>query len=111
MKIKSKKWIERESLKKWREEVLKRDNYTCQICKKKPNRCQVHHIIPRQIKELRYDVMNGITLDFNHHKVGVRSPHLNSLWFSLWLRKNKPEQYKYLIKKIKEIEDQKTLKK
>ena len=103
MKIKSKKWIDRERLKQWREEVLKRDDYTCQISKKKPNRCQVHHILPRQIKELRYDVMNGIVLNFQNHKVGKFSAHNNALFFTSWLRKNKPEQYKYLMKKMEEI--------
>ena len=104
MKIKSKKWIERELLKEWRLKVLKRDNYTCQISKKKPNRPQCHHILPRQIKELRYDVMNGIVLDFNHHKVGVRSAHQNALFFADFLRKNKPKQYKYLMRKMKQLE-------
>ena len=98
MKIKSKKWKDRESLKKWREEVLIRDDYKCQICNKKPNKPHVHHIIPRQIKGLRYNLKNGITLCFNHHKVGVQSPHLNSIWFTMWLRKNKPSQYKYLMR-------------
>lgn len=100
MKIKSKKWIARENLRKWREEVLKRDKGLCQICKKKPNRAHVHHIIPREVKELRYDVMNGIVLDFNHHKVGKESAHQNALFFASWLRKNKPNQYKYLMKYI-----------
>ncbi len=110
MKIKSKKWIDREALKKWREEVLKRDHGMCQVCGNKPNKAHVHHIIPRQVKELRYDVMNGITLDFNHHKVGVLSPHLNALWFSSWLKKNKPEQYNYLTRKLREIEKLKKIK-
>ena len=100
MKVKSKKWIAREALKKWREQVLERDKWICQICRKKPSRPHVHHIIPRIIKELRYDVMNGIVLCFNHHKVGIFSPHLNALWFSNWLRKNKPNQYKYLMMRI-----------
>ena len=108
MKIKSKKWIEREALKNWREAVLKRDEGVCQICKKKPNKIHVHHIIPRQVKELRYDVMNGIALDFNHHKVGRNSAHNNALFFSAWLRKNKPEQYKYLMKYITSLEMDKT---
>ena len=100
MKIKSKKWIEREKLKEWRRQVLLRDNGICQICKKKSGKLHVHHIIPRQIKELRYDVMNGLALCFYDHKVGKNSCHQNALFFSAWLRKNKPEQYKYLMKKI-----------
>jgi len=101
MKIKSKKWIEREKLKEWRKQVLLRDKGICQICKKKPNKPHCHHIIPREVKELRYDVMNGIALCFYHHKVGKESCHNNALWFSQWLRKNKPKQYKYLMKRIK----------
>ena len=100
MKIKSKKWIEREALKLWREEVLKRDNGICQVCGNKPNRIHVHHIIPRQIKELKYDVMNGLALCYNCHKVGKNACHQNALWFADWLRKNKPIQYKYLMNKI-----------
>lgn len=100
MKIKSKKWIARENLRIWREQVLKRDKGICQICKKKPNKIHVHHIIPKQVKELKYDVMNGIALDFNCHKVGKNAAHQNSLFFSSWLKKNKPEQYKYLMRFI-----------
>ncbi|KKK97467.1 hypothetical protein LCGC14_2652450 [marine sediment metagenome] len=98
MKIKSKKWIEREKLKEWRKQVLLRDKGMCQICKKKPNKPNCHHIIPEGVKELRYDVMNGMVLCFHNHKVGILSPHMHALWFSRWLRKNKPEQYKYLMR-------------
>ncbi len=107
MKVKSKKWLEREALRKWREEVLKRDNGLCQICMKKPNRQHIHHIIPRQVKELKYDVNNGLCLCFNHHKVGVRSAHLNALFFAKFMAKNKPTQYKYLMKRLEEIENAK----
>ena len=104
MKKKSKKWIEREKLNSWRLAVLERDNYTCQICKVKPLKINVHHIIPRQFKETKYDINNGICLCFQHHKVGKYSPHLNSLYFYIWLKENKKEQFEYLIKKIKEKE-------
>jgi len=107
MKIKSKKWIEREKLKEWREACLKRDNHQCQISKKKSGKLHVHHIIPRQVKELRYDVMNGITLNFYYHKVGVNSAHQNALFFVQFLAKNKKSQYKYLMKKLGEIKDAK----
>ena len=100
MKIKSKKWIERENLKTWRKDVLKRDDFKCQICNKKVNKPHVHHIIPKEFKELKLDIMNGLTLCFNHHKVGRYSPHLNALWFYNWLKNNKPEQFKYLVTKI-----------
>ena len=100
MKTKSKKWLDREALKTRREGVLKRDHGMCQICGNKPNKAHVHHIIPRQVKDTRYDVMNGIVLCFNHHKVGVMSPHVNALWFAKWFKLHKKEQYKDLMKKI-----------
>jgi len=105
MKIKSKKWKDRESLKLWREQVLKRDKGECQVCKTKPNKSHVHHIIPRQVKELRYDIKNGIVLCFNHHTVGKFSPHQNALWFTMWLRKNKLSQYKYLMRWLRKWQD------
>jgi len=105
MKIKSKKWMEREKLKLWRNLVLTRDDFKCQICYSKPNKPNIHHIIPKQVKELRYDVMNGITLCYNHHKVGVHSPHMNALWFFIWFRdiycKDKSERFNYLMDKLK----------
>jgi 5-methylcytosine-specific restriction endonuclease McrA len=101
MKIKSKKWIERENLKCWRNLILARDDFKCQICGHKPVKPHIHHIIPKQVKELEFDIMNGITLCFNHHKVGLHSPHMNALWFFPWLQENKSEQFKYLIEKIK----------
>ncbi len=102
MKVKSKKWSEREELKTWRNKVLERDNFKCQICQYKPSKPHVHHIIPKQDKELRYDINNGITLCFNHHKVGLHSPHQNSLFFSEWLKINKPNQFEYLLRRINE---------
>ena len=100
-KTKSKKTIEREKLKEWRMLVLVRDDYKCQICETKPTKPHVHHIIPKQVKETRYDINNGITLCFNHHKVGFHSPHMNALWFFIWFRETKPEQFNYLIDKLK----------
>lgn len=101
MKVKSKKYIEREQLTAWRLICLNRDDFKCQVCKKKPDKPHVHHIIPTQFKELMYDVMNGICLCFNHHKVGKYSPHQNALWFYEWLKNEKPEQFKYLRDKMK----------
>jgi predicted restriction endonuclease len=56
--------------KKWRKEVYKRDNHTCQwpgcSCKKRLN---AHHIKTwANFPGLRFDVNNGITLCYDHHK-------------------------------------------
>jgi len=85
----------------WKDIIRERDNYTCQICGKKINKyAHSHHIVPRQLKELRWDVNNGITLCFNHHKVGSYSPHQNALWFSEWMMINRPTQYCYLLDRL-----------
>lgn len=62
--------IERGSVdnKKWRESVLERDKYTCQICGCKDTQMQAHHIEGfARNEDLRYMVNNGLTLCFNCH--------------------------------------------
>lgn len=55
----------------WRNEVYKRDHYTCRICKK---HCQKKDIVAHHIKlfadfpELRFSVDNGITLCRSCHR-------------------------------------------
>lgn len=49
-----------EEYKKWREEVLKRDNYTCQKCGVRGGKLQVHHILNfADYPELRISMENG----------------------------------------------------
>tara|TARA_R110000765_G_scaffold401626_1_gene497038 strand:- start:224 stop:490 length:267 start_codon:yes stop_codon:yes gene_type:complete len=51
--------------KKFRLDVLKRDKFTCQMCKKrgKKTRLNVHHIMKwSSAASLRFDIDNGITL-------------------------------------------------
>ena len=110
MRKKSSKTIDRENLSLWRNKILLRDNNECQICKselknKENSKFHAHHIIPKEIKLTRYDVNNGITLCFYHHKVGRKSAHNNAIWFSEWFKKYKPLQFKYILEKLKEIEN------
>jgi len=102
MKIKSKKWIARENLRIWREAVLKRDNYKCQICRKKDTKLNTHHIIPKVFKKFQFEVNNGITLCFYHHK-GRFSPHANPIWFAEWLRINRNELYIIALERLCKI--------
>lgn len=54
---------------KWRYEVYRNDNYTCQICGAKGKRIEAHHIKKfSDFPELRFDIKNGITLCFNCHR-------------------------------------------
>ena len=59
-------------LRKWRRDVIKRDNYTCQRCFAKGTKGNVlhaHHIEPYERNpELRVDVDNGITYCNADHK-------------------------------------------
>lgn len=56
--------------KEWREEVFKRDNYTCQYCNIKGNCLEPHHLKSKQcFPELVYNVDNGITLCKKHHRL------------------------------------------
>jgi 5-methylcytosine-specific restriction endonuclease McrA len=58
--------------KKWRTEVFKRDNYTCQLClesKSVSGKLEADHIKPfAHYPELRLDVGNGRTLCKDCHK-------------------------------------------
>jgi len=93
----------------WARKVKDRDKWTCQICEKKVygRNCHAHHILPRQLKEkrlgLRWDIDNGITLCYNHHKRGVWSAHNNAVWFTYWLKTHKPTQFKQTIDKLKKL--------
>ena len=106
---KSKKTIEREKLQEWKRKIFERDNGQCQICvsqgkfKKLGKHYQTHHLLPRQLKEHKFDLMNGILLCYNHHKLGIYSAHNNGLWFTEWLKKYKLKQYNYCLKIIKKV--------
>lgn len=53
---------------KWRESVLRRDNYKCTECNSTKN-LNVHHKKNfSEFEELRYDINNGITLCESCHK-------------------------------------------
>lgn len=53
----------------WRNNVFKRDNYSCQFCSISGCKLHAHHIEYWSInKEKRYDINNGITLCIKCHK-------------------------------------------
>ena len=67
-----------------------------------------HHIVPRENKEWKYSIDNGITLCVKHHKFGRRiSAHCNPFAFLLWLEENRPEMYALAkIRNIKAMKDE-----
>jgi len=91
--------------KEWAEVARASGHNECAICKSTVN-IQIHHIIPRQVKEFRFDQNNAIILCVLHHKFSNQiSPHKNPFVFFLWLRDNRPVQFDYLEKQIKNLEE------
>jgi len=103
-KKKSKKTEQRELDNMWKQKVKDRDMWCCQFCHKKleGRSCHAHHILPKRMKGMRWDIHNGITLCPSHHKLGIFSAHNNALWFTYWLKTNRPDQFKYLVNKLVE---------
>lgn len=55
--------------KKWRVEVMERDNFTCQFCSKRGGDLHVDHIKPfSKFPDLRMEISNGRTLCVPCHK-------------------------------------------
>jgi 5-methylcytosine-specific restriction endonuclease McrA len=62
--------------KKFRMDVLKRDKFTCKMCKTKKKKVYVHHIRKwASASSLRYETSNGITLCYNCHKEVTGKEH------------------------------------
>ena len=56
--------------KEWRKAVLKRDDYTCQMCKIRGGELQSHHIKPKcKFPELKLEVSNGVCLCHKCHNI------------------------------------------
>ena len=103
----------KKKLKAWASLVRERDNNSCVVCgvhkgdiyvnKKGKTLKRVicsHHVIPKEVEELRYDVTNGISTCQTHHKYSLAiSAHKNSFAFLLWLMENRKEQFEYLKEK------------
>lgn len=94
----------KKKLKEWSIKVKERDGKQCVVCSE-TKMLNAHHIIVKEIKELKFDVMNGISLCPRHHQFSREmSAHSNSFAFFVWFKENRPEQYEYLRKKLLELQ-------
>jgi predicted restriction endonuclease len=86
----------------WADSVKKRDG-GCVICGA-TYRLNAHHLIPREVKETKYDIDNGLSLCPKHHMFSRKvSAHNNPLSIVLWLMKNRKWQLDYVLKRLEEI--------
>lgn len=63
----------------------------------KPTVLNVHHLVGRENKALRFDLRNACVLCTDHHKFGKDSAHKGSIFFYEWFRNYRPDDYWYLI--------------
>lgn len=83
--------------KKFRNEVLKRDNFTCQMCNNSNKKTwkAVHHIIKwSSSASLRYDPDNGITLCHQCHKEVTGKEQYYVSYFAEKVKVNKNDKRK-----------------
>ena len=85
--------------KEWALKVKERDENVCIICKD-PIRLNAHHLIPREIADVRFDVNNGISLCPSHHRFNtILSAHKNPVAFIKWLIENRPDTADWLFRR------------
>lgn len=92
----------------WALKVKERDRWVCAICQRKEF-LDAHHLFPREIKALRFELDNGITLCKSHHRFSFElSAHQNPIAFLMWLTKNKKDQLERLLDLLVGNTDDKT---
>ena len=53
-----------------------------------------HHLLPKErFAQFKFVPINGIALCPLHHKFGTWSAHRHPIWFVIWLRRHRPEQF------------------
>ena len=81
--------------KAWKE-IIHRP-HVCAICASTSN-LQAHHLISRYVVCLRHNINNGLLTCPSCHKYSKRlSAHGASIMFTLWLQKNRPEQFAWVV--------------
>ena len=92
--------------KEWAKAVKERDGNKCVICGA-TKYLNAHHIIPREVKEMRHEIDNGLSLCPKHHKWNtLLSAHRNPLFFLLWFETERKTQYFNLLLKALERDNE-----
>jgi hypothetical protein len=85
----------------------KGDTYVNKKGKKIKVTLSAHHLIPREIKELKYDLDNLVTLCPTHHKYSLEiSAHRNPLLFHHWMAFNRYDQLDKVLMKLGVIKNE-----
>ena len=94
---------EKEKEVEWSRIIRTRDNWACVICGN-PYKPNAHHIIPREVKEYKFDLDNGVTLCTKHHKFCRKiSAHNAPLAFFMWLEKYRHWQFMVMKDRLREV--------
>ena len=92
---------EKKKEEEWSRIIRNQDGWACLICGN-PYKPNAHHLIPREIKEFKFDLDNGITLCWKHHKTCRQiSAHNNPLAFFWWVEKYIPFKLEIMKNKYK----------
>jgi len=101
-----------EKRKQWKtvaDAVRERDGNVCCVCGQPHVKLNVHHLIPREVKEYWLEPMNLISVCPRHHKYSyTESFHKAPFWGVIYLQYYRPEQYKWVIDTIKGMMNAKT---
>jgi hypothetical protein len=68
MRTLTKKHLTQINDKLWSLIVRTRDNFVCKMCGTQTKHSEAHHIIGKDNKAVRWDIDNGVTLCYYHHR-------------------------------------------
>ena len=94
---KSKLWLTKAD-KLWSICIHLKHAHTCAVDKDCSGNLEAHHLITRSHRNTRHEITNGILLCSLHHKYSTElSPHAGPVGFGVWMEKNRPEQWDWVI--------------
>ena len=86
----------------WSKNVREHDNNKCCICGRTEH-LNAHHILEKKLfPEYMFCLENGVTLCAKHHSFSHLSAHRNPVFFSEWLKHNRPNQFQWVLSKMVE---------